>query len=122
MSNKPIYVEVVENDYYTSQFMVHSEDFPENPVYVYAECSRNKDDTLGFYKLALFFSVGNYAAREHLIGVYFGDRKMEKSEIDQQIRAWVNNELSDSFVEFVKDYLTKESLFEEYLDSNAIKE
>lgn len=121
MSNKPIYVEVVENDYYTSQFMVHSEDFPENPVCIYAECSRNKDDTPGFYKLALFFSVGDYAAREHLIGLCFGDRKMEKSEIDQQIRAWVNNELSGPFVEFVKDYLTKERLFEEHLDNNAIK-
>ena len=31
MKNKPFFVEAVENDYYTSQFMVYSEDFPANP-------------------------------------------------------------------------------------------
>ena len=118
MSNKPFFVEVVENEYYTSRFMVHSEDFPDNPVCIYAECSRNKDDTPGFYKLDIFFSVGDYAAREHLIGVCFGDRKMEKSEIDQQIKTWVNHELSSSFVECVKDYLAKECLFEDYLTAH----
>lgn len=119
MKNKPFFVEAVENDYYTSQFMVCSEGFPENPVYIHAECSRNKEDIQGFYKLELFFSVSDYGPRDHLISVYFGDKKMKKDEIDQQIRTWVNKELSWSFEGCVKDYLTKEALFEEYQNDNA---
>ena len=119
MRNKPFFVEAVENDYYASQFMVCSEGFPENPVYIHAECSRNKENIQGFYKLELFFSVSDYGPRDHLISVYFGDKKMEKDEIDQQIRTWVNKELSWSFEECVKDYLTKEALFEEYQNDNA---
>ena len=113
----PYFIETVEKEVYTSQFVVHSEKFPGDPVFIYAECSRNKEFPSGYYELELYFSVGAYPAREHLLGVSFGKEKMEKDAIDFEIQTWVEEELSNSFEEYVKDYLKKEHLFESALDS-----
>lgn len=113
----PYFIETIEKEFYTSQFVVRSEELPEDPVFIYAECSRNKEFPSGYYELQLYFSVGAYPAREHLLGVSFGKEKMDKDAIDLEIRTWVEEELSNSFEEYVKDYLKKERLFESALDS-----
>ena len=113
----PYFIEMINSEIYTAQFVIHSKKLPECPVFIYSECSKNKEFSSGYYELQLYFSVGNYPAREHLIGVNFGKEKMNRRAIDLEIRAWIEEELSNSFEECVKDYLKKEHLFEALLDS-----
>ena len=71
---EPINLNIIDEEFYSTHFSLYSEEF-EDRIYFYAECSRNPDARKkdAYYFLELFFSVGEYGAREFLIGVTLGN-------------------------------------------------
>lgn len=115
---EPYMVTSTHEEIYSSHFLLHSDEF-DNQIYFYAECSKNSkyrgDDD--YYYLELFFSVEEYGAREYLIGLYFGNDKMDKQSLDKEIQAYLVDQLDDTFPALVKQYLKKEQLLEIWLDN-----
>ena len=107
------------HDYYTSHYRVKHHAIDE-PIHFVAECSINPDTTMtdAYYFVNLFFSVGQYGNREHLIGLYFGDSELSKEDLDVEIRSRILDQLEEGILDLVGQYLKKESLMEEWLDNN----
>lgn len=114
-----VYSIIREDDlYYTSHYRVkyHALD---DPIYFFAECSINPDtrEPNSYYYLELFFSVGLYGNREHLIGLYFGDCSLGKEELDYEIRSYIISQLDEVFPDLIRHYLKKEALMDAQLDN-----
>lgn len=107
------------HDYYTSHYRVKHHAIDE-PIHFVAECSINPDTTMtdAYYFVNLFFSVGQYGDRAHLIGLYFGDSELSKEDLDVEIRSRILDQLEEGILDLVGQYLKKESLMEEWLDNN----
>ena len=114
---EPINLNIIDEEFYSTHFSLYSEEF-EDRIYYYAECSRNPDARKkdAYYFLELFFSVGEYGAREFLIGVTLGNDAMDKKSLDYEIRTYLISQLDDDFPLLVQQYLKKEHLLEDWLD------
>ena len=114
---EPINLNIIDEEFYSTHFSLYSEEF-EDRIYFYAECSRNPDARKkdAYYFLELFFSVGEYGAREFLIGVTLGNDAMDKKSLDYEIRTYLISQLDDDFPLLVQQYLKKEHLLEDWLD------
>ena len=82
--------------------------FTYTPSVVKTPIFRKQDD---YYFLELFFSVGSYGAREFLVGLNFGQAKMDKETLDHRIRSYLKAELDNDFSALVQQYLKKDSLW-----------
>lgn len=105
-----------EKEIYSSHFSLYLKDFTY-PIFIYSECSKNvfSCGNNDYYSLELFFSVEEYGAREFLIGLNFGHKKMDKQSLDKEILAYLDTQLDDSFPVLIERYLKKEQLLEEWL-------
>ena len=89
--------------------------FTYTPSVVKTPISKQDD----YYFLELFFSVGSYGAREFLVGLNFGQAKMDKETLDHRIRSYLKAELDNDFSALVQQYLKKEQLMENWLNEQG---
>lgn len=89
--NEPYTIDIIDDEFYSTHFSLSSKAFEER-IYLYAECSKNPDFRKqdDYYFLELFFSVGSYGAREFLVGLNFGQAKMDKETLDHRIRSYLS--------------------------------
>lgn len=115
MSN--VMIRPVEREVYSKHYQLESPSFSGDTVYVYAECYKNPQEGSQneYYMLDIYFSVGDYAIKDHLIGLCFGNGPMSKADIDQEINGFVELQINDLFVEFVHAYIEKEEMWENEL-------
>ena len=106
--NEPYTIDIIDDEFYSTHFSLSSKAFEER-IYLYAECSKNPDFRKqdDYYFLELFFSVGSYGAREFLVGLNFGQAKMDKETLDHDFSA------------LVQQYLKKEQLMENWLNEQG---
>lgn len=107
-------INVIEDAFYTSWWIVHSEHFPVDPVNIYAECCLAGPEVPQQYIVNLFFSVGLNPTREHLTYRLFGDDAMSKEAIDSEIARLLHKVLSDNFDETIERYLHHECLLNDF--------
>ena len=107
-------IDVIEDAFYTSWWIVHSEHFPVDSVNIYAECCLGGPEVPQQYIVNLFFSVGLNPAREHLTYRLFGEDAMSKEAIDSEIARLLHKILSDNFDETIERYLHHESLLNDF--------
>lgn len=104
----------ITNDYYTRRYDLNPELLGGLPAVIYAECSPNKTGANNhYYFLDIYFSVGNYPVRDHIIGVSFGQCQMDKKRLDTEVDSWVKQVVNEAtFPSQLKDYLKKEQMWE----------
>lgn len=109
----------IDRDVYSRLYQLESPDFNGNTVYIHADCYKtpSQERLDGYYILELFISVAGYGTKDHLIGLSFGDGPMTKVEIDQKIDSYVDSQVDDLFFAFVQDYMDKEKMWENELES-----
>ena len=114
-----VHLSIIDDEFYSTHFSLSSKAFEER-IYLYAECSKNPDFRKqdDYYFLELFFSVGSYGAREFLVGLNFGQAKMDKETLDHRIRSYLKAELDNDFSALVQQYLKKEQLMENWLNEH----
>ena len=117
--NEPYTIDIIDDEFYSTHFSLSSKAFEER-IYLYAECSKNPDFRKqdDYYFLELFFSVGSYGAREFLVGLNFGQAKMDKETLDHRIRSYLKAELDNDFSALVQ-HLKKEQLMENWLNEQG---
>ena len=118
--NEPYTIDIIDDEFYSTHFSLSSKAFEER-IYLYAECSKNPDFRKqdDYYFLELFFSVGSYGAREFLVGLNFGQAKLDKETLDHRIRSYLKAELDNDFSALVQQYLKKEQLMENWLNEQG---
>lgn len=104
----------INNDYYVRHYELNPEFTDGHQVTVYAECSPNTTGANGhYYALDLYFSADNLSACDYYIGVTFGEGKMDKESIEEQMDIWVEKMMGeDSFPLCLNDYILKEKMWE----------
>lgn len=108
---------ILDEDIYTRHYDVDSPAVSDKPIHIITECTKNPDPQISddHFKLDIYFSVGNYGTRDHLIGVFFGYQGMTKAEIDETILDLVKSQFEDlNFGEVISGYLKKEELYENW--------
>lgn len=106
----------ITSDYYTRRYELKPEVFKVlggKPVTIYAECSPN---ILGVnneqYFLEIYFSVDTFPYRYFIVGVTFGEEKMDKEQIDEELDSWVDETIKDkNFPKYLQDYMKHQKLF-----------
>lgn len=112
--NNPLFSRI-SGDYYVRRYELNPEFANGQQVTIYAECSPNTTGINGhYYALDLYFSANGIPVRDHIIGVSFGEGKLDKEHIDSEIDAWTEHIISeDTFPVYLKDYMTKEKMWED---------
>ena len=107
-------IDVIEDEFYTSWWIVHSEHFLVDPVKIYAECCLAGPEVPQQHIVNLFFSVGLNPTRDHLTYGFIGEKTMSKEAIDSEIFRLIHKVLSDNFDETIERYLRHESLLNDF--------
>lgn len=95
MANHELFLEI-SDDYYTRQYKVDPEYTNGLQTTIYAECYRNVQGINGhYYALDVYLSIDEDPDREFYIGITFGDRKLEKPALDQEINDWIAQFVTD---------------------------
>lgn len=108
---------IIEEEFYCRHFELDGDCLNGTHVHLFTECGKNLSDRGDgkYYTMDLFLSVGDHAAREHLIGVCFGDGPMSQEKIDQVILEFIKTQLNDLLPVRVAWYGKKEELMELWL-------
>lgn len=106
-------------DYYVRRYELNPKICMGSKVTVYAECHPNTTDIdKGYYNLEIYFSADEFTSRGCLFWTTFGKKQMTKKEIDAEVDGWVEHFVSsDSLAHELRDYIIKEQVWEDYLDS-----
>mgnify|MGYP000122729844 CR=1 FL=1 len=94
-------------------FSLSSKAFEER-IYLYAECSKNPDFRKqdDYYFLSWVFPPSAaMGAREFLVGLNFGQAKMDKETLDHRIRSYLKAELDNDFFRPCSAVFEKEQLW-----------
>ena len=105
---EPYYIDIIDEEFYTSWWIVHSDNLIENPVNFFAECFRGPTDSPYRYIVSLFFSVGDHSTRVRIGGKCFGTEDMTKDAIDTEIHGLVSEMLSNNINALIENYLYRE--------------
>ncbi len=114
----------IKSDYYVRHYEINPKFTEGLQVTVYAECAPNPDAVNGhYYYLDIYLSVDNTAVLDHVVGVTFGERQMDRPHLDAEIDSWVVETVNDeSFVRQLRAYMKKELLWENALDNGILND
>ncbi len=112
-------IELIDEPIYTKVCHLRGTKFQGHEITLYAECRENYDSKRpdDHYEISFTFTADGYPTREFVVGIFAGNRGMSQQEMDGLIISWIRDVIADQVERDIDDYLVKEHLYEQWLDS-----
>ncbi len=121
--NNPLFSKIT-SDYYIRHYEIDPKFTEGLQVTVYAECAPNTEGVNGhYYYLDIYLSVDNIAVLDHIVGVTFGEGKMDQFHLDATIDNWIVGIVNqETFSAQLRAYMKKEKVWEQALENGILND
>ena len=121
--NNPLFSHV-SSDYYTRCYKMNPKRFGGLSVTICALCTENTERINDeYYWLDLYYSIGDVGVLDYLVGVSFGDKKMDQKSVDIEMDELVKHMTTDpGFPAMLQSYLRREQILEDVLGQGEVDE